>query len=116
MATWPASLPQFPLVTTPNIGPEDVRAAFGAKVGPETLRERTTSAGQEITAVYGMTDAQIATLSTFWKTTISHGTVSVDMPHPKTGTTETFVFLAPPATVETTANFHRVTISMYQEA
>ena len=115
MPTWPASLPQTPLLDMAQITPEEVRAVFEGDVGPPIMRARTTSAGEESTLTFGMTSAQLATFQTFWRVDLSHGSASFTMDYTIDGTPQTFLFLSPYTIRQVIDSFFRVTVRLYME-
>ena len=98
-----------------QITPEEARATFSGDVGPPIIRERTTSAGEEMNLTFGFTAAELSTFQTFWRADISDGSASFTMEYPIDGSTQTFLFLGPPTIQAVTNNFFRVTGNLYME-
>jgi len=76
MPTWPGTLPQSALINDYTESLEDNLSRFQPEVGPPKLRRRssifTTSVGFSML----LTSAQLATLETFYKTTLEDGALS----------------------------------------
>ena len=114
MPTWPASLPQVPESssyeeTAPN---ELLRTQMDS--GPAKVRRRFTSGVRDYGMTFRMTKAQVATLDTFYITTLSGGVVKYDWTNPRTGATDTFRFKSPPKYQHRTGDFWRVAIEIEQ--
>ncbi len=97
MSTWPLSLPQNPVYSSYEETPPDTLIRTEMDVGPPKVRQRYTAGIRKFSCDYRMTEAQIATLDTFFVTTISGGSVSFDMPHPRTGDNITVRIIGVPA-------------------
>lgn len=91
---WPASLPQeWPddleifepsgsIRTQTENGPAEVRRRFTGGSMPEFC-----------SATFVLTDAQLATLRTFYKTTLQEGSLSFEWDHPRDGSTADLRFV-----------------------
>lgn len=97
MATWPGTLPTAPegpgyTETVPNTV---VRTSMDA--GPPKVRQRFTAGVRPFAMSWMLTKAQVATLDTFYLTTLAGGSLSFDgLAHPRTQATATFRFIGPP--------------------
>ncbi len=80
--------------------------------GPAKVRQRTTAGVRNITAVYLLTNAQISTLETYYLTTQAGGALSFSWTHPRTGSTVTARFKAPPSYSPASGTFYYVTLSL----
>ena len=90
MPTWPGTLPTKPQKSgfsekLPD--PGIIRSTMDS--GTTKVRRRATAGIGLITCTFELTTAQAATLETFWKTTLSHGTLVYTWDHPRTGATLT---------------------------
>jgi hypothetical protein len=100
MAVWPISLPQSPLMlqgfqeTLPNTV---IRTEMD--VGPPKVRQRATAGIRAFTMIVQMTKAQVATLDTFYVSTLAGGSLPFDWTHPRTGAAATYRFVRPPICV-----------------
>ncbi len=115
MPSWPGGIPQAPLLGTFVAVPDDDRAQSALGLGPARLRERTTSSGAEIAAVFGMDGTQRTTFATFYTTTLTNGSASFTWTHPIDFVSRSFVFLEPPSFQATTDGFYRVSVKLYME-
>ena len=94
MATWPAGLPQSFSAQgySESLPDETIRTSMD--VGPDKVRQRSTSAPRPVSGSMRMTTAQIATLETFYVTTTNGGTDVFTFPF-RTGS-QNARFLKPP--------------------
>lgn len=96
MATWPASLPQTPLIDGYQEAFPDVRLRTVMDAGPAKMRRRYTAAVTPIECRMVLTAAQVATLKTFYDTTLTGGTASFSWSNPRTSSAVTFRFAEVP--------------------
>jgi len=87
MSIWPAGLPQKPQVSGFVETPPETTIRTQMDAGVAKVRRRFTAGARNITAIYEMTTAQIATFETFYTTTIKGGSLAFDLPDPRTGST-----------------------------
>ena len=87
MPTWPASLPQAPLVDGYGETPPDLIVRSQTDVGWAKTRRRATAGPTRITATYAMTGAQLAAFESFLASDIADRTLAFDWPRPRTGAT-----------------------------
>ena len=85
MPTWPASLPQAPLVEGYGEAPPDLLVRSQTDVGWAKTRRRATAGPTRITATYAMTGAQLAVFESFLSGDIADRTLAFDWPRPRTG-------------------------------
>ena len=114
--TWPASLPQLPLLRNRRQSHEDVMTRYGTGKGPNTVRARAGSAGETLTVRYPMTAAQYATFDTFWKTTLEQGTKRFTIPHPLSGSTVIVTMINVPAITMSLPKLIYVDLQLFMEA
>jgi hypothetical protein len=95
-ATWPASLPQDLEQAGHFEAAPDTVIRSEMSTGAQKIRRRFTAAPVPIPGKQLMTTAQVATLRTFYVTTLGGGALPFDWKLPRTGTTTTFRFLKPP--------------------
>ena len=81
---------------------------------PTERRRRFTSGVRDYGMTFRMTKAQVATLDSFYLTTLSGGVVKYDWTNPRTGTTDTFRFKSPLKYQHRTGDFWRVVIEIEQ--
>ncbi len=111
MPTWPASLPQRPLVDGMVETPPDNKIVTRMAQGPSKVRRRGTGDVRKYRVAFNMTDAQVATFETFYSTTVKHGSLSFDIPHPRTGATISVRIMGSPEYVTVSSNW-RVTLEL----
>jgi len=94
--TWPTSLRDlwlrdgFREVVPKNM----IRSSMD--VGPAKVRRRTTANVRPFFGQMFLTSALVATLDTFFVTTTKSGTLTVELKHPRTGSTGTYRFVKEP--------------------
>lgn len=94
MTDWPASIVIGSTVDRQSYREqtETNRVAFQPAVGPDKVRRRSTLSGARMSFTLWLTGAQVATLETFYRTTLADGTLPFTMTHPRTGVDGTFRF------------------------
>lgn len=96
MSTWPADLPQSPLIN----GFKDRLPALTVRsqpdVGPAKVRRRFTSAVRPMTFNFLMTSEQLTSFETFFIETLQGGALAFDFVHPRTEETISLRFLQEP--------------------
>lgn len=95
MPTWPASLPK-PLANGFRETPPMTVIRTEMEQGPAKVRRRTTAAIRKMSLTFLMTKTEIATLETFFLTTVAGGAIAFDFTHPRTGSTAVCRFIRPP--------------------
>jgi hypothetical protein len=93
---WPSTLPQKPDPSEYNEEEPDNTITSEPDAGPPITRPRTSAKGPSLDLVFYMTKTQLATFKTFYRTTLSYGSIAYEWTHPETGETSDFVFLKPP--------------------
>ncbi len=95
MPTWPASLPQNPLV---GLGDQDGDSVLRTNMdtGPATRRNRYTAITQSVSFPMVLTGTQRVTFDTFYRTTISNGALAFDWTDPVDDSTVSMAFKSPP--------------------
>lgn len=96
MPTWPADLPQSALIEGYEEDEADNLLVTAMEVGPEKTRPRNTSKPYTIQWPLLLTVAQRASLKTFYKTTLAHGSLKYTHVHPVTGEAITCKISKPP--------------------
>ena len=96
MAAWPVSLPALVLRQGFEEREPDNTVRTEMEAGLDKVRARYTSGDDDFQQTLGMTSAQIDTFKTFYRTTLSYGTLSFTWVHPRTQAAKTFRFLKPP--------------------
>lgn len=92
MATWPPSLPQKPLADAYRESAEPAVVRTPMDIGPAKIRRRYTAEVGILGVGFVLTTAQVATLETFYVTTLGSGVDAFDMAHPRTGSTVSMRF------------------------
>lgn len=96
MAAWPASLPEQPLADgyTESALPNVVRSEM--EIGPAKLRRRYTAEIKVYAVQFMLTTAQVATLETFYDSTLNGGVDPFDWVDHRTGATVSYRFRSRP--------------------
>ena len=96
MATWPAGLPQSPLLRGYQRTMPDLIVQTEMDAGTPKARQRFTAASEPVTWNTLLTDVQKDTLETFYKTTVAGGALSFDITLPDvTGTSSVRIIEQP---------------------
>jgi len=115
MPTWPATLPQRPLVNGFSETPQSNVIRSSMATGPAKQRRRFTAKIINYDMVFHMTAAQKATLDTFYETTLSDGITPFDFTHPISGATVSLRFMEDPPSYRAVApTLFAVTIKVEQ--
>jgi hypothetical protein len=106
MAVWPSTLPaalegQYREVR------QDALIRSQSDMGPAKVRRRYTATPTVVIHAMYLSDTELATLNTFYDTTITGGALSFSYPHPRTGATVTARF-AEPYEIQKLANYWSV--------
>lgn len=96
MATWPASLPQYMNADSYAEAALDGTIRTGMDAGPDFVRRRFSAVPVQISGNLILSKTQVATLETFYNTTLAGGVDTIDWTHPRTGSSAVLRFLSPP--------------------
>lgn len=96
MDTWPATLPQR-LLSDATVQDDESRAITDMDSGPPSVRNRFTAITQAVKGSMILTGSQLAIFNTFFRTTLSHGSLSFYWIHPFTEETVTIRFKTKPS-------------------
>ncbi len=96
MADWPSTLPDTVISDAYQETPPDNLLRTPMDKGPAKLRRRTTTNVRNITCRDIYTTEQVATLDTFYVTTLQSGALAFDWEHPRTGSSVEMRFAARP--------------------
>jgi hypothetical protein len=96
-SSWPATLPQKIEASGYAETDNTVLVRSSMDVGPAKVRRRTTAKVTNITGSISCTKTQVATLQTFYDTTLEGGALEFTWTHPRTGASTDFRFVAPPS-------------------
>lgn len=96
MAVWPGTLPVIPLVAGYKESPPDVLIRTQMDAGPARVRPRYTAGVRPIIGEIVCTPTQVATLDTFYVTTLLQGSLPFDWISGRTGATVAYRFVKPP--------------------
>ena len=114
---WPVSLPQAPLQGTLSEQDQDNVVRGPAMPGAEPQRRRRFSAvAKTVSFSMNMTSAQLATLRTFYHTTLGGGVYGFEFEDPSTGATKEFSFLEPFQVQHTATDIYRVNVTLIRKA
>ena len=118
MPDWPnaAGFPQVPLAGTWRRLRQKNALEFAPDVGPPLVRKRSTVSTLSATFNIKLTEAQLATLDTFFETTCGEGSVQFDWTNPETGVTDTWAWANPPEVINETKNAYIVTCQLRRDS
>lgn len=114
---WPVTLPQSPLAGTFAEQGQDNVIRGPAEPGAEGQRRaRFTARAKTVSFAMNMTAAQLATLETFYNTTLGYGVSRFEFEDPVTGATKEFAFMEPYQVQHVAADIFRVSLSLIRKA
>lgn len=87
MAVWPPTVNDSPLIDTFTESRGDNLVTHETDSGVPMTRPRYTKSVDMQSFDLLLTTAEVATLDTFWETTLAFGSLSFDWVHPRTGVT-----------------------------
>ena len=97
MAAWPASLPQYMNADDYTETRVDGTIRTSMDAGPDFVRRRYTAVPTRFSGSLILTDTQVATLDTFYYTSLNGGVDEIEWDHPRTGASVSMRFLSPPS-------------------
>ena len=97
MASWPSSLPDNLNVEGYTEARVDGTIRTQMDAGPEFVRRRFSATPTRVSGSLVLTDTQVATLDTFYQTTLNGGVDAFDWTHPRTGASVEMRFTSPPS-------------------
>jgi hypothetical protein len=112
MPTWPVTLPAAPLLEGFREATPDTVLRTEMEQGPAKLRQRTTAGVRTLSVGYLLSAAQVATLETFYLTTLSGGAAAFDFTHPRTGAGVSCRFVRPPEYAAVNGNYFRAALEL----
>lgn len=114
MPTWPAGLPQCPILNGFSEQRQRNLAAFAPDVGAPKITRRSTAVAILTSLVFRMTNSHVSTFNTFFEDTLKDGSLPFDWEHPITNVTYTWMFdpKDAPRFDRTTPDTFRVTFNL----
>ncbi len=112
MVAWPATLPQTPLIGGYKETVPDLALRTQMDTGPAKVRRRATAGVRPFQWPAILTTAQVATLDTFYVTTLNSGALPFTVNHPRTTVSESWRIVEPPEYVPLSGSLHRVNLKM----
>lgn len=109
---WPVSLPQAPLQGTLSRQRQDNLWQGPAAIGVGQRRAKASASSRAISFAMNMTAAQLATLDTFFVTTLGQGSKPFTFTDPVSGDAKEFYFAEPYQDQHVQADAYRVTLSL----
>ena len=97
--TWQGTLPTAPLIDGNSESFSNNVIRSNMEYGLPKIRKRFTAGYSTHTYKMRMTDTQVATFQTFYDTTCDGGADSFEWTNPRTGSTDEWLFAAPPVAV-----------------
>jgi len=112
MVAWPGTLPQTPLYVGYEENTPDLLVRTGMDTGPDKIRRRATAGVREITWPTILTIAQVATLETFYITTLASGALTFTLNHPRTAVGSTWRFVKAPTYTQVPPGNYRAVLKL----
>ena len=95
--TWPASLPQEPLVAGFTEQAPNTRIRSQMEAGPAKVRRRFTAGTRNFDCHLYLSADQVEALDAFYVSTLAGGALSFGWKHPRTQAAVTYRFVEPPS-------------------
>ncbi len=112
MASWPNSLPAYPLIDGFHETVPKTVIRTEMEQGPAKVRLRTTAAVRVMSVHYLMNKSQIETLETFYLATLQGGAIAFDFTHPRNDGLVSCRFIKPPEYSTSNGNYFKVSIEL----
>lgn len=96
MPSWPNDLPALPLREGYSETFSNTTIRTNMDVGPAKIRRRISYGAAPLSVTLYLTDAEVASLESFYGATLLDGALSFTNVHPRKGTTVTIRFTSPP--------------------
>lgn len=114
---WPLTLPQAPLAGTYSEQRQDNVVRGPSAPGAEGQRRRRFSATcKTVSFAMNMTAAHLATLETFYGTTLASGVYGFEFTDPSIDTTKEFSFAEPYQVQHISVDLYRVSMTLIRKA
>lgn len=112
---WPVGLPQYVLVDGYGEDEADNLIEYGPDIGPPISRPRSSAAARQFDIVFNLSRAQLATLRTFFRTTLISGSLPFTIPAPSVAGNYTVKFRkgSQPKMAALGGNWFRVTCGLW---
>ena len=94
--TWPVGVPTDVLINGYNESPPDNVLRSPMDVGPDKIRQRSTSAPRPMTWVIVMTTSELATFDSWFTGTLSYGALTFNFTLPRTSVSDEVRFTSQP--------------------
>lgn len=91
--SWPAALPQTPLIEGFSEQLGDGTIQTNTDTGPPKFRRRFTAVPKMFALKLRLTSAQVDTLEAFWQNTLACGSLKFDWVNPRDQSAATFSFM-----------------------
>jgi hypothetical protein len=114
MATWPATLPQLPLIQGASEKPPETTIRTNMDAGPAKVRGRFSAGVRPWKMQLVLTTAQVAILDDFYVSTLSGGANRFTWVNPRTTSSAEFRFTAPPEYVPLGGGRYTVAMQLEQ--
>ena len=112
MATWPSSLPCYPINGSFQERRQTNVALFQPDIGDSKARRRSTAVGTISTMQFKMTKLQAEAFLTWFENDLKDGSLPFEMRHPRNDTVYDWRFEEPPQITQQTRNMQMVTMQL----
>ncbi|WP_069383956.1 hypothetical protein [Halomonas caseinilytica] len=112
MPTWPASLPQHPLIKEYAETPQSNVIRSQMDVGPAKTRRRSTATTTDAEVVYLLTGPQRQTFLDWLNNDIAGGALPFDWPRPRAGVESVLIKGDPPYNMEPAGQKWRLSMTL----
>lgn len=112
MAAWPSTLPEFSLLDGHLEAPQGTMLRTEVDAGPPMKRARYTAEVTRFSVPLLLSAAQVATLETFYLTTLGQGVDPFDYEHPRTHAIVEVEFVSRPTYIPAGAGYYRTMLEL----
>lgn len=112
MPTWPASLPQEPLIKEYQEAPKSNVIRSEMSYGPAKARRRSTAKMTNAQTIYLLTQAQRETFEQWFENDIADGALAFNWPRPRGGVVPVLITGDPPYTLSTSGKNYRLSMTL----
>jgi hypothetical protein len=112
-AQWPSNIPSSPLLSSyDEREDEDNLLRTEMEIGPAKVRPQQSSSIPKLSFDIMMTSAEVSLFKTFYRTTLSNGSLPFDFLHPQENVTLTFRFMPPYPRYKTASDQYLVAMNV----
>jgi hypothetical protein len=112
MTAWPNTLPAAALLENFHESAPETIIRTDMDTGPAKIRQRSTAGMRSLSLHYLLSASQVATLESFYLTTLAGGSLSFTFTHPRTVATVSCRFVRPPEYGDNNGSYFKVALEL----